>query len=179
MSTKTESKPAASRTRARKTAAKPADTAATPVVEPTGATENVEQERKEQLAEGKVTGVERKAANVRKDWTAAEHRAGVAGAVPFEGRVDNMTRRSDRDVLEGHFCTIDLSDSDAKAGVEHLIGDGNAHPGSGDYGVYVGPGTLGDDGYPVTARVLLRDEHAGEVLVPYSSLYPAQAGGRR
>lgn len=170
MSTKTEAKPAASRTRAKTTAATPA------------AVENpqaVERDRKEQLAEGKATGAERKAANVRKDWTAAEHRAGVAGAVPIAGRVDNMTRRSDADVLEGHFCTIDLSVKDAKAGVEALIGDGNAHPGSGDYGVYVGPGSLGDDGYPVTARVLLRDQHAGEVLVPYASLFPALAGGRR
>jgi hypothetical protein len=139
----------------------------------------VEEQRKAQLKSGQARGEAKKAAEARADWTPAEQRAGVSGATPFEGRVDNMTRRSDRDVLEGHFCTIDLSDDDAKAGVEHLIGDGNAHPGSGDYGVYVGPGDVGEDGYPLTARVLLRDEHAGEVLVPYAALWPAQAGGRR
>lgn len=176
MSTETENKPRAAKPAAKKsttsrsrakTAAKPTETA------------EVEAERNEQLKEGEATGAAKKAANARGDWTPAEHRARKAGATPLDGRVDNMTRRSDRDVLEGHFCTIDLSDKDAKAGVEHLIGEGNAHPGSGDYGVYVGPGELDGDGYPLTARVLLRDEHAGEVLVPYAALWPAQAGGRR
>lgn len=139
----------------------------------------VDQQREAQLKHGQVHGDARTVAIARENWTPAEHRANRAGATPFEGRVDNMTRRNDADVLEGHFCVIDLSDETAKAGVEHLIGDGNARPGSGDYGVYVGAGELGDDGYPVTARVLLRDEHAGEVLVPYAALYPAQAGGRR
>ena len=116
----------------------------------------------------------------RSKMTVPEQRAGgVPGALPINGRVDNMTRRDDHDVLEGHFCVIDLSNKDAVTGVEELIGDGNARPGSGDYGVYIGPASIGEDGYPVDARVLLRDEHSGQVVVPYKALFPSQAGGRR
>lgn len=93
--------------------------------------------------------------------------------------VDNMTRRSDADALQGHFVSIDLSNSKAKAAVEAAIGEGNAHFGSGDYGVFIGPGETDEHGYPVTATVLLRDDHAAQVSgVPYEALSPALAGRR-
>lgn len=140
--------------------------------------------RDKQLAAGEVHGEVRSAALRRGKMTAAEQRAGVAGAKPNEGRVDNMTRRDDSDVLQGHFCIIDFGDEThgaaAKAAVERAIGEGNARTGSGDYGVYTDPGELGRDGYPLTATVLLRDEHSCLVSnVPYAALRPAQAGGRR
>lgn len=146
-------------------------------------TQTVEELRDAQLAAGQTTGARKRAAEARTRMNAAEQRAGVRGAKPVDGRVDNMTRRDDNDVLQGHFCVIDFGDkshgSDALKGVEALVGEGNAGAGRADYGVYLNPGELDGDGYPLTAVVLLRDEHAGQVIVPYGALRPANAGGRR
>lgn len=144
----------------------------------------VEERRDAQLKAGETTGKLKAAAVERSNMTAAEQRAGAKGAKPSEGRVDNMTRRNDADVLQGHFCLIDFRDEefgeDAVKAVEAMIGEGNAHVGSGDYGVYIEPGVLGEDGYPLTATVLLRDEHSCQVSsVPYGALRPTLAGGRR
>jgi hypothetical protein len=112
--------------------------------------------------------------------TIAEQRAGHPGAQPVGGRIDNMTRRSDADVLDGHFCTIDLEHDGAREAVEAVIGEGNAQRGvAGDYGIYLQPGQIGANGYPDTAVVMLRDEHAAQVVVPYAALSPAPQGGRR
>lgn len=142
--------------------------------------DQLEQRAKEQKAQqaDQLKQGAKAAKDAAKLDTIPEQRANRPGETPLMARVDNMTRRSDEDALEGHFCTIDLSNKDAKAGVEAQIGEGNARPGSGDYGVYLEPGAVGEDGYPVTARVQLRDEHAAVVVVPYAALYPAQAGRR-
>lgn len=140
----------------------------------------VEQLRDEQLKAGQTTGEVKKAAEAFKDATPAEHRAGRIGAKPLDGRVDNMTRRSDADVLDGHFCRIDygkLSKAE-RASVESIVGEGNTGVGRADYGIYLNPGQLAEDGYPLTAVVLLRDEHSAQIVVPYDALVPAQAGGR-
>jgi hypothetical protein len=151
-----------------------------------------EKAQKEQLSAGKASGAAAKGA--RADRKAARQgniavlREGPAAGGPAQGRVDNMTRRDDSDVLQGHFCLIDYSNAEAKKAVQaQLAPKGSAlaeqgfEPGLGsaDYGVYVAPGNTDENGYPVTATVLLRDEHAAQIVVPYAALRPAPTGGRR
>jgi hypothetical protein len=50
--------------------------------------------------------------------------------------------------------------------------------GSADYGIYLQPGSLDENGYPLTAIVLLRDEHAAQVVVPYDALSATSRRGR-
>lgn len=151
--------------------------------DPPDDTPSVDEQRDDQLKAGKAKGAARTAARKLAKGTPAEQRAGYLGARPTDGRVDNMTRRDDTDVLQGHFCQIDFGDKEfgdaALKAVELAIGEGNAGLGRGDYGVYTEPGELDDDGYPITANVLLRDEHAALVGgVPYGALRPANAGRR-
>lgn len=90
-----------------------------------------------------------------------------------------MTARDDSDPLEGHFVSIDLSNDAAKAGVEAVIGEGNARFGSGDYGVFLAPAALDEEtGYPATIQVQLRDEHSAIVVVPFDACHRAEAGRR-
>lgn len=182
--TSTAAKPAAAK---RAAAKKPAATG--PSANPNGPsppqTPSVEEQREAQLKAGKVTGKAKTHAEQLAAGTPAEQRSGVIGTKPIDGRVDNMTRRDDSDVLQGHFCLIDFNDDDhgkaAVEAVEAAIGEGNARTGSGDYGVYVEPGSLDENGYPLTATVLLRDEHSCLVSsVPYGALRPVVGqGGRR
>lgn len=110
----------------------------------------------------------------------AAQRAKNRDAKPQDGRVDNMTRLHDGQPLAGHFVTIDYGAVDeAVKMVEGVVGEGNAGPGSADYGIFLHAGDVDDDGYPETAVVLLRDEHAAQVVVPYKALRPAAPGGRR
>lgn len=114
----------------------------------------------------------------------------AAAALPaalVNGRVDSVTSRTDADALQGHFVLIDYSDAAvAEAVKEQMAPKGSPlaeqgfEPGIGsaDYGVYNHPGEVGEDGYPVTAVVTLRDEHACMVVVPYAALRPSQAGRR-
>lgn len=120
--------------------------------------------------------------------TVVAQRTGDPNGKPLFGTVDNMTRRHGAEPLQGHFVRIDYSKSGAvKAVKDQLAPKGSAldaqgfEPGIGsaDYGVYLGPGQLGDDGYPETAIVFLRDEHAAQIVVPYDALVAEQAGGRR
>jgi hypothetical protein len=120
--------------------------------------------------------------------TVAESRSRRPGETPLNGVVDNMTQRDGTDALEGHFVVIDYSDKKTKEMVEsQLAPEGSpladqgfeAGLSSADYGVYMGAGEIGEDGYPVTGRVFLRDEHAAIINVPYDSLRRATAGGRR
>lgn len=99
-------------------------------------------------------------------------RAGRPGVLVQQGgQIDNMTRASDADALEGHFCKIDLSALD-KDQREYLDGR--------DYGVYLSAGMLDQEtGRPILAVVRLRDETHETVTVPYAALSPATAGGRR
>lgn len=95
---------------------------------------------------------------------------------PVGGRVDNLTRRSDADALEGHFVKIDLKNADAAKAIEDVVGGpADDH----DYGVYLEPASVDpDSGYPVTAKVRLRDETNGLVVVPYAALRASEAGHR-
>jgi hypothetical protein len=143
-----------------------------------------------QLAGGKAKGEAAKAAAADKkaarQGNVAKLRDGGTG--PVGGRVDNMSRRDDTDVDQGHFCYIDYSNSEAKKAVaDQLAPKGSAlaaqgfEPGLGsaDYGVYLAPGSTDENDYPVTAIVLLRDEHSAQVVVPYDAIKPAPQGGRR
>lgn len=141
---------------------------------------DVEKQRDKQLDAGRATGKAREFANRLKDATPAEQRSRKLGVHPIEGRVDNMTRRSDADVLTGHFCRIDYGEMSKaeRAAVESIVGEGGTGVGRADYGVFTEAATFDDDGYPLTANVLLRDEHSAMITVPYDALVPAQAGGR-
>lgn len=106
----------------------------------------------------------------------AEIRARVPGSAPTKnGLMDNMSRRSIHDALEGHFVNIDLNDSD----VQQAYKDAGLEGHTGDYGVYVQPGDCDPEtGIPVTAQVRLRDGTNARVVVPYEALRPAEARGR-
>ena len=107
----------------------------------------------------------------------AAARAGTAGTpVPTQGGfVDQASRRSGEDALEGHFVRIDLnfngvSDAYKEAGIEDH---------RGDYGVYLTPTSLNPDtGIPEFALIRLRDDTNARITVPYDALRPAEAGGR-
>jgi hypothetical protein len=117
-----------------------------------------------------------KKANVA-DVRARAARNEQAHVGPVGGRVDSLTRRHDGDVLEGHFCRIDTTDSAAKKGLEDVLGkdlDVRDH----DYGVYLEPASIDGEGYPDTAKVRLRDDTNALVVVPYSALRPSEAGHR-
>lgn len=156
-------------------------------VDPKAAEKAAKDQESQQSAELKAG--KRQGAKLRDHsaMTIPEQRANQPGTVPIGGRVDNMTRRDDSDVLQGHFCLIDYgSDAGADAGkaVAAQLGEAALHgrePGTGvaDYGVYLEPGSIGEDGYPQTAIVMLRDEFAAQVVVPYAALKPAPQGGRR
>jgi hypothetical protein len=138
------------------------------------ASEQEEQQQK-QLA-SKLPGSD------RTSMTIAEQRNGQRGETPFLGRVDNMTVRSDEDPLEGHFVYIDFNGEGGEEAKQAVSAAGvAAEPGLGsaDYGIYLQPGSIGEDGYPETAVVQLRDEHAAVLTVPYSALKRAPQGGRR
>jgi hypothetical protein len=151
-----------------------------------------EKAQRQQLAGGKAKGAVAKSAAADKkalrQGNVAVARDGAQGNGPTRGRVDNMTRRDDTDVDEGHFCLIDYSDkATVKMVADQLAPKGSAleaqgfEPGLGsaDYGVYLQPGALNaDTGYPETAIVLLRDEHSAQIVVPYDSIRPAPAGRR-
>lgn len=95
--------------------------------------------------------------------------ASAQPVAPVAGRVDNTTRRSDADPLQGHFVEIDLS----HAGVSEEIRDQGI-----TYGVYLEPAEVGEDGYPVTALVRARDATNALIVVPFEALSPSDAGHR-
>jgi hypothetical protein len=191
-----ESKPAAKRSASKKPAAADETNAPDPSQSSADAPDvrispgtttthkDVARQREEQLAAGKVTGQAKTAANRLRDASPIEQRAGHLGARVADGRVDNMSRRDDSDALFGHFCVIDFGHDefgkDAKKAVEAVIGEGNAHAGSGDYGVFVDIGEADEHGYPITATVMLRDEHSAQVPgIPYGALRPVDQASRR
>lgn len=99
---------------------------------------------------------------------AAGHRGhGVQG-----GLVDQMTRRSASDALEGHFVTIDKTASGLSKEAKEALG------GRDGYGVYTEPAEVDSKGFPKTAVVILRDASNQRVVVPYDSLSPADASRR-
>lgn len=110
----------------------------------------------------------------------AEQRTRQAGAKPVGGTVDNMTRRSGEEPIVGSMVTIDYSNKKVRDAVQAQLGD-HVDPGvhSADYGALLDVGEVGDDGYPVTGVVFLRDEHAARISVPWDALRPVVTGGRR
>lgn len=110
------------------------------------------------------------------DANVAEERApvGANGAGPVEARVDGMTRRSGREVMQGHFCTVDRHAD----GVEDALKDARADFDRDGYGVYIEPAETDDEGYPTVALVRLRDDTHALIRVPYDALSPAAAGAR-
>lgn len=99
---------------------------------------------------------------------AAGHRGhGVQG-----GLVDQMTRRSAEDALEGHFVTIDKTATGLSKEAKEALG------GRDGYGVYTEPAEVDAKGFPKTAVVILRDASNQRVVVPYDSLSPADPNRR-
>jgi hypothetical protein len=160
--------------------------------------ENSEQEHTERQETAAETAERTQAAQLKQslpggdrgDLEVPEQRSGP-GARPIDGRVDNMTRRSDADALQGHMCYIDYSEKGVVDLVKgQLAPEGSPldeqgfDPGLGvaDRGVFTGVASVGEDGYPETVIVMLRDEYApAQVVVPYSALrqMPRGAGGPR
>ena len=140
------------------------------------------QQQRAELAAGK------KGPSGPKLKTVSAQRTGNPDEKPIGGTVDNMTQRDGSEPLLGHFVRIDYSKANAKQIVKDqlapkgsALADQGFEPGIGsaDYGVFYEVGVVGDDGYPETAVVVLRDEHAARINVPYEALVRDTAGGRR
>lgn len=102
---------------------------------------------------------------------AARAPVGKGGNGVQGGLVDQMTRRDVSDVMEGQFCTVDRTHKDV---------DENMLPAGEDgYGIYRGPATTDEHGYPVTAQVDLRDSSFASITVPYEALRPVSEFRRR
>jgi hypothetical protein len=106
----------------------------------------------------------------------AAARAGAHAHAPVRGGfMDQLSRRSDEDALEGHFVKIDLKNK----GVTDAFEQVGLKDHRGDYGVYLEPASRDPEtGVPETAIVRLRDDTNARVTVPYEALSPAVAGGR-
>lgn len=144
------------------------------------ATDNLEEQAKEQeklqaeqLKAGQGVGED------KTDLTPAQQR-GNERVGTVAGFVDQMSRRSGSDALEGHFVTIDQNfDGVKEAYVQAGLADEDGNPIAGDYGVYIEPADLDETGFPVSGVVRLRDDTNARVVVPYDAMNPAAAGGRR
>ena len=128
--------------------------------------ERQEKQQADELKAGTKGGVTKDGPTIAHNRVAVSHQSvGVQG-----GLVDQMTRRSIDDVMEGHFCTVDRTHKDV---------DTDLLPGGEDgYGVYLSPATTDEHGYPITANVRLRDATNATITVPYEALRPAEARGR-
>jgi hypothetical protein len=106
----------------------------------------------------------------------AAARAGTSRLAPTQGGfIDQASRRSGDDALEGGFVTLDLNDK----GVKDAYKSVGLEDHRGQIGVYLEPATLNPDtGIPETAIVRLRDNTHARVVVPDEALSPAEAGGR-
>jgi hypothetical protein len=106
----------------------------------------------------------------------AAARAGHEADTPTRGGLmDQASRRSGADALEGHFVTLDLNHK----GVKDAYKGVGLEDHRGQYGVYLEPAALNPDtGIPETVIVRLRDDTNARVTVPYEALSPAEAGAR-
>ena len=133
-----------------------------------------EAQQKDELRSGKQSSSTDKSDEV------AEAPAGVRGTSDAGstqgGFMDQMSRRSGADALEGHYVTIDLTAKGVSEAYEAL----GLEEHTGNYGVYVEVGSIRDDGtgIPETAVVRLRDNTHALVAVPYNALSPAEPRGR-
>lgn len=138
-----------------------------------------EAQQQDELKAGKATGAVRRAAREFSKRTPPEQRS-HAGARVHDGWVDQMVRRDDSEPLMGHFVNVDLSNKEALAAIERVVGEGNASVTSGSYGSVVGYGETDENGYPLTVTIFTRDEHGAQIAgIPWEACSPAQAGGRR
>lgn len=144
-----------------------------------------EKQQREELTSGKPSGPGAKAAaalqKAAQDAPAAA-RAGTHTNAPTRGGfMDQLSRRSGADALEGHYVTIDLGDSDVQAAYKDKFGeddDGNLNH-TGNFGVYMEPQVRNPDtGIPETISVRLRDDTHALVVVPYEACSPAGPRGR-
>lgn len=102
------------------------------------------------------TPIQQTALAVESEATVARPKASpeaVAGGTVYRPRTDD-------DVLTNHFCNV-------------ISG-----PQAGRYGVYTNTASLGDDGYPDEVVVRTRDAVDENLIVKYSDIRPALAGGR-
>jgi hypothetical protein len=143
-----------------------------------------EKTQREELGQ-KDTGSAAKAATALQKMTEdapAAARAGTHANTPTRGGfMDQLSRRSGADALEGHYVTIDLNHKDVKQAFEDKFGtddDGNLNH-TGDFGVYLEPQLRNPDtGIPETISVRLRDDTHALVVVPYEACRPAGPRGR-
>jgi predicted RecA/RadA family phage recombinase len=140
------------------------------------ATEQEKQQKAELAAGAKVPSGASEKYIKEGNVAAARSSSGFSGNGTQNGFVDQLSRRSAEDALEGHFVRIDLNNKDVQAAYSNTQGlDGH----QGDYGVYLRVGDVDEKtGHPVTAVVRLRDETNAQVIVPYEALRPADAGSR-
>jgi hypothetical protein len=106
----------------------------------------------------------------------AAARQGAPTNVPTQsGFMDQASRRSGSDALEGHFVSIDLNHKGVKQAYERAgLGDHR-----GDWGIYLSPTVLNPDtGIPEFGIVQLRDDTNARLTVPYDALSPSAAGRR-
>lgn len=106
----------------------------------------------------------------------AAARQGAPGTVSTQGGLmDQASRRSGADALEGHFVSIDLNHK----GVKEAYKSVGLEDHRGDWGVYLEPAVLNPDtGIPEFALVRLRDDTNARLTVPYDALSPSAAGRR-
>jgi hypothetical protein len=143
-----------------------------------------EKTQREELAQ-KDTGPAAKAATALQKMAGeapAAARAGTHSNAPTRGGfMDQLSRRSGADALEGHYVTIDMGDKDVKQAFEDKFGtddDGNLNH-TGNFGVYMEPQLRNPDtGIPETISVRLRDDTHALVVVPYEACSPAGPRGR-
>jgi hypothetical protein len=143
-----------------------------------------EKTQREELGQ-KDTGPAAKAATALQKMAAdapAAARAGTHTNAPTRGGfMDQLSRRSGADALEGHYVTIDLGHKDVKQTFEDRFGtddDGNLNH-TGNFGVYLEPQLRNPDtGIPETITVRLRDDTHALVVVPYEACSPAGPRGR-
>lgn len=145
--------------------------------------EQAKEQEKQQADElkSKQTGAGAKAAQALQESAEeapAAARAGVGrtSQTPTQGGfMDQMSRRSGEDAIEGHYVVLDLNNSDVQSAYESQGLEGHR----GDYGVYLEPATLNPDtGIPETIAVRLRDDTHALVVVPYEAASPAAGRGR-
>jgi hypothetical protein len=125
-----------------------------------------EKTQREELGQ-KDTGPAAKAATALQKMAAdapAAARAGTHTNAPTRGGfMDQLSRRSGRDALEGHYVTIDLGHKDVKQAFEDRFGtddDGNLNH-TGNFGVYLEPQLRNPDtGIPETITVQPQRRHA-------------------
>ena len=77
-------------------------------------------------------------------------------------RVDNMSRRSDNDALEGHFCDIVSGEHAGRTGVFDQVVEYDSHT-----------------GYPAKIIVITRDADNAWLVVAYEDVRPSASTGSR